>query len=222
MRVALWAAGAVVVVLAAAQLVLPRIAERVVRERAGRYGMVLSAHVGAFPAIELLWGHAQSATVRAGSLRLSSAQAVDMLWSARGVTDVDLTAAGLRVGPLQLRQVSLRKRRGILHLQATLSEADLQAAMPAGVRLQRLLSHDGRVEVSALGGLFGADTSVQVLLEPREGRLVAQPQGPTLAGLPAVTLFSDPRLRIEGVGVAGPSGRPPNWRLSLRASLRGG
>jgi hypothetical protein len=49
--------GLVVIV---GQLVLPGIAAQRLRDQLARNGQVLSANVHAFPAIELLWHHAES------------------------------------------------------------------------------------------------------------------------------------------------------------------
>ena len=52
-----------VVLLGVAQLVLPGIAAQRIRTQLDRYGQVQSISVSAFPAIELLWHHADSVTV---------------------------------------------------------------------------------------------------------------------------------------------------------------
>ena len=52
---ALAPAGAIVVVLIVAQLVLPGIAAQRIRDRLSRSGTVLGVQVDAFPAIKLLW-----------------------------------------------------------------------------------------------------------------------------------------------------------------------
>src|SRR5450755_588013 len=66
-------AAVVVVVLGVAQLVLPGIAAQRLRDQLARSGQVLSVHVSAFPAIELLWHHADSVVVRMGSYSSASA-----------------------------------------------------------------------------------------------------------------------------------------------------
>ena len=60
--------------------------EQVVRARVEKYGTVKSVNVKAWPAVELLWGKADSVKVRAGSLKLSPAQTVELLGEAHGVT----------------------------------------------------------------------------------------------------------------------------------------
>jgi len=67
-RIALGTAATVVAVLGLTQLLLPGIVAQRMRDELGRYGVVKSATVSALPAIELLWGHAQSASVRPGGV----------------------------------------------------------------------------------------------------------------------------------------------------------
>ena len=55
--------------LVLAQLLLPRIAASRISSRVGRYGTVQSVSVSAWPAVELLWGHADSVRVKAGASR---------------------------------------------------------------------------------------------------------------------------------------------------------
>ncbi|MFZ0377875.1 MAG: hypothetical protein WAL38_08625, partial [Solirubrobacteraceae bacterium] len=63
---ALGVAGLVLLVLVVAQLVLPGIAADRLRDQLARSGTVISVKVSAFPAIELLWGDADSVVVRLG------------------------------------------------------------------------------------------------------------------------------------------------------------
>jgi hypothetical protein len=102
-RIALGTAATVVAVLGLAQLLLPGIAAQRVRDQLGHYGVVKSATVTALPAIELLWGRAQSATVSAENLDMSFSQAAELLWKARGVQRIDMTAESMRLGEAALR-----------------------------------------------------------------------------------------------------------------------
>ena len=56
-------AGAIVAVLVLAQLLGPAIAARVVRGKVARSGTVHSVKVTAWPAVKLLWRHADEVTV---------------------------------------------------------------------------------------------------------------------------------------------------------------
>jgi hypothetical protein len=225
-RIAAWLAGAIILALVLAQLFLPGIAASRVRARVGKYGTVRSVTVTAWPAVKLLWGSADSVTVRAGSLNMSTAQTVKLLGEARGVRDMRLTAESVREGPLSLSEASFQKHGDALRAQARASRADVEKALGEGVELRLLSSHDGQVEVSVSGGLFGVQASVDAVARAQEGKLVVHPTGFLLGGL-KLTLIDNPRVYVEGVGasaVAGASGLsgevPAGYRLSIWASLR--
>jgi hypothetical protein len=223
LRLGLGVLGVVVVVLVGAQLLLPGIAARRARDRVARYGTVLGTHVSAVPAIELLWGHGDSGSVVAGSLAMTSTQGVDMLWEGRGITDMQLTAASMQVEGVRLRAVSVRKRGSAVTVEGTVGESDLRGVLPLGLEVHSLSDAGGHVLAQATGSVLGVSATVQVDVHAAEGRLVAEPQGLPLAGLATVTIFSDPRLRMESVDVAplASTGGPASLRLVLRGTLVG-
>jgi hypothetical protein len=210
------------VLLIASQLLLPALAARAVRQRVGRYGPVLSVHVSAFPALQLLWEHGQSATVRTGALSMTSAQASDLLWSARGFDALDVSSASVLMGPTRVDALSMKKRGHSLQVLATLTPADVRAALPAGVQVQGLAAGaEGTLEVTLGGELFGISASVATLVQVSEGKLVAAPRGLSLGGLTQLTLFSDPHLYVNSATftpLPGGGGGGQSWRLALRAS----
>jgi hypothetical protein len=178
--------------------------------------------VKARPAVELLWGKAESVDVKAGSLRLSKAQTAKLLGEAHGVKSLRASAESVKEGPLQLYDASLQKHGDALSGAAWASAADLKTALGEGLEVQLLHSGAGRVQLSVAGGLFGVKASVEAVAESQEGDVVVHPVGFLLEGL-KLTLLAEPDLYIEGVGasaVAGPSGRGAGYRLSFRASLR--
>jgi hypothetical protein len=224
LRLALWPIGALVVALGLAQIFLPKIAASRISSRLGRYGDVRSVHVSAWPAVELLWGDADAVTVRARSISVSPAQTGRLLHEARGLHKLDLSAATTREGPLPLHDVSLRKRGAKLHAQASLSRADVKAALPPGYDVQLLGSSRGQVRVRASGGLFGVGASVDAVAQASQGKLIVRPQGFPLQAL-KLTLFSDPRVHVEGVGArrtdaGGGEAGGAGYVLSIDASLR--
>jgi LmeA-like phospholipid-binding len=221
-RIALGALGAIVVVLIVAQLVLPGIAARIARDQLGKYGTVREVSVHAFPAIALLWGRAQSATVRAGNLRMSDSQFDGFVPRMRGIERLDMTAESLQLGPLRLSDLRSEKRGEQFTVRGTLTQADLRSALPAGVDVRVLESTSAGVEVRVSGSLFGVGASVLALLSAQEGKLVAQPQGFPFAGLARITLFSDPRLFVQGFDLSAQpdGGGDPGYELTLRATLR--
>jgi hypothetical protein len=218
-RIAVGLAGAVVLLLALAQLILPRLAASRISSRVGRYGRVQSVSVSAWPAVELLWGHVGSVRVRAQSLALSPAQAAALLWEARGTASMDVSAEHVQLGSLRVTDASLRKRGSAMSAQALTSEADVKAALPPGFGVQLLRSEHGEVEVQATGGLFGVGASVNAVAGASDGKLVAHPLGFLVEAL-QLTLFSDPHVYVEGVGASVQSERPLSYRLTISASLR--
>jgi hypothetical protein len=226
LRVALGVAVVAVGGLALAQVVLPPLAGKRVRERVGRYGEVREVTVSAFPAVELLWGRADSVTVTTGPLAATPAQVASSLWEARGVgsmtvisSSATLRVAGLPYG-VTLSGVDMRKRGETIETTATLTQKELDGALPGGFRVQPLSSVGEGVRARVSGGFFGVRASITALISPREGRLVAEPEGLPFGGLAAVTLFSDPHLKVVSIGVQPQRPQPLTYALSLRAILR--
>jgi len=217
-RIALWLVLVVVVLLAVAQVVLPLIAVSRIKSRVGRYGTVESASVSAWPAVKLLWGSVDSVKVKARSLTLSPEQAASLLWEARDTASMDVSAERVDVGGLRVTDATLSKRGSVLSAQAFTSEADVKAALPAGLGVRLLRSEAGEVEVQATGGLFGISASVNAVAGASDGKLVAHPLGLLVEGL-QLTLFSDAHVYVEGVGASVSSEQPLTYRLSMSARL---
>ncbi len=219
MRVSLLLAGALALLAALAQVLLPRIAAGRISSRVGRYGHVVSVSVSAWPAVELLWGDADSVTVRAGALALSPAQASALLWEGRGAARMDVSAATVRLGPLALDDATLRKRGSSLSALALTTQAQVRDALPAGVGVRLLDSVAGQVQVEVRGGLFGIGASVQAVAQPRQGTLIAHPVGALLEGF-QLTLFSDRHVYVEAIGAGVARRSPLTYALTMQASLR--
>jgi LmeA-like phospholipid-binding len=220
-RVALWVAGALVVLLGLAQIFLPEIAASRISDRIGRYGSVDSVHVSAWPAIELLWKHADSVKVHATQLRVSPAQTGKLLEEASGTDRVEVNVDSAREGPLALRDVRFHKRGSRMSATAHLGTADVTAALPPGIGVQLLGGGGGKVEVRASGGLFGVGASVDAVAEAEGGKLVVHPRGLLLEAI-KLTLFSDPRVYVTGVSASratGPGG-VAGYLLGMTATLR--
>jgi LmeA-like phospholipid-binding len=220
-RIAVALAGGIVLVLVVAQLLLPGIAAHRISTRLSRYGSVESVSVKAFPALKLLWHNADSVTVKARSLELTPAQTASLLWEARGLNQIDLTASSVTEGPLRLHDVSVHKRAKSLTGRGQMSATDANSALPEGFGLQLLPSEGGEVKVRASGGLFGVGGSVDAVVLASDGELVARPIGFPLDAL-TLTLFSEPHVYVAGVGahaVSGPGGAI-SYQLAIRASLR--
>jgi hypothetical protein len=216
-----------VLVVVLAQAFLPTLAAKRVSSRVARYGTVRSVSVSAFPAVELLWGKADSVNVSAGSLSVPASKVASLLWEAHTVDDVTfgvdsatLTGIPSLAKGLTVSDLRTRKRGSSIQASATLTQQQLDEDLPSGFRIEPIASGDGDVEARASGGLFGVQASITVLVKPVEGRLVAEPQGFPLASLATVTLFSDPHLKVESVGVGVLRSQPLTYGLSLVATLQ--
>lgn len=219
MRLLLSLAGGLVLLLALAQVLLPRIAASRISSRVGRYGKVRSVSVSAWPAVKLLWGDADSVRVSAGSLTISPVEIGSLLSEARGAHSMDVSAESVRLRTLRVTDATLSKRGSALSAQALVSEADVKAALPAGFGVRLLRSEAGHVEVQATGGLFGVGASVNAVAGASDGKLVAHPLGFLIEGL-QLTLFSDPHVYVQGVAASVASEQPRSYRLTMSARLR--
>jgi hypothetical protein len=220
-RVVLWLIGVLVVLLALAQLFLPRIAASRISSRIGRYGHVTSVHVSAWPAVKLLWKDADNVTVRASSVSVDPAQTDRLLTEARGVAKLELRAERAREGPLAVSDVHVEKRAHELHASAFASAADVRAALPPGFDVQLLSSERGTVEVRASGGLFGVGASVTAVAEAREGKLVVRPRGALIEAF-KLTLFDEPDVQLTALAAraATGAGGEAGYELEASATLR--
>jgi hypothetical protein len=214
-----------VLALLLAQALLPGLAAHRVRARVARYGAVSSVSVKAFPAIKLLWGKADSVGVHARTLSVSPAQIGSLLWEAHDVStmtvladEATLSTSALPNG-LMLSHIHMAKHGSAVSASATLTQQQLNAAFPSGFRVEPVASGNGQVEARASGGLFGLQASISAVVRPFEGRLITEPKGLPFGGLATVTLFSDPHLKVESVGLSIERSDPLTYGLSLTAAL---
>lgn len=209
-----------------AQAILPTLAAHRLRGRVARYGTVSSISVKAFPAIELLWGKADSVEVHAGAISVPSKEIAKLMWEAHGVTDLTMSAqaATLTAIPnltkgITVRDLHTEKRGSAIMVSASLTQQQLNEALPSGFSLEPVASGDGKIEAKASGGLFGLQASINAVVRASEGRLVTEPKGLPFGGPLTITLFSDPHLRVQSVGLSIERSDPLTYGLSMRASV---
>jgi hypothetical protein len=191
----------ILIVLIVAQLVLPGIAAQRLRDQLARNGQVLAVQVHAFPAIELLWHHADRVTISLGRYRTPAGKLGGSLRQANSVGSLRATARELDVGLLQLRDASLVKQGSRLIGSATVTEADLRAAVPILDSLTPVASTGGQLVLQGTAGLFGITATVQALVHAVAGRLVVSPNVP-LGGLATITVFSNPHVAVQSVAAS--------------------
>ncbi|HWD74241.1 MAG TPA: hypothetical protein VG371_03835 [Solirubrobacteraceae bacterium] len=189
----------VVVVLGIAQLVLPGIAAQRLRDQLSRSGRVLNVQVSAFPAIELLWRHADKVVIRMARYRSTPAALPAKLNQAAAVGTLDVSAQEFADGLLTLHDARLVKRGNQLTATATVDEADLRSAVPILTSVTPVASGDGRLTLRGTASLFGFTGSVDATVSAQDGKLVVAPGIPFF---PTLTLFSDPHIGVESVSAS--------------------
>jgi hypothetical protein len=215
-------AGAIVAVLALAQVLLPGIAARMVRAKVGKYGTVKSVKVKAWPAVRLVWGEAEEVKVAAGQLKVSPQETVALLKEAKGVERVKASAESVEEGKLRLTNTRLEKHGKALRAEGEVSKEDVKRALPEGVEVALVSSEKGAVEVRVSGGLFGVSASVDAVARAEDGKLVARPTAFPLDAL-KVTIVEAPSVYVEGVqarALRRGEGGGEKYELSMWASLR--
>lgn len=211
------AAGLLVVLLAAVQFVLPRIAAGVVRGRLGGSEQVVSASVHALPAIKLLWGRADRVEAHVRNYDAEGAEIADELVETEAVDALDIRIDRLLVARgLVLEDARVVKHDDLLEGQVVLDPAQLVAVLPAGVDVRPVATDDGSVVLQGRAGLFGLGTSMRLRVVTVGGRVVVRPESGLLAALANYTLFADERVAIESV-TATPL---PDGRFLYRAAAR--
>jgi len=206
----------VVVLLAVAQLVLPGIAAQRLRDRLSQSGTVEKVEVDAFPAIELLWHHADRVVVRMASYSSTPGTLSRTLDAITDTGTLDAFTNRLDTGLLTLRDATLTKRDNGLRAAGTVTEADLRSSLPVLDSVRPVGSSGGQLTLQGTATVLGVTATVDVTVGPRGGALVAAPDLP-FGGLATITLFSNPQIAVQGVA-ATPT--PRGFALSARARIR--
>lgn len=215
---------AIVLVLAvaglavASQLLLPGLAERRLRSELGEVGTVERVDVSAFPAVKVLAGRADRIVVRMSRSQPGQAKLADLLDRTRRTGELDVRVDELTVGPLRLRDATLRKEDDVLIGQASVTDADLQAAVPPGLDVRPVSSSGGQLVFEGTASAFGRSLTVRARVLATDGRLLVAPDVP-FGGLASLTVFADDRVAVESVAAGRRSG---GFILAGRARLRDG
>ncbi|MHB8691811.1 MAG: hypothetical protein ACYDHH_11230 [Solirubrobacteraceae bacterium] len=236
-------ASLLVVLFVLTELVVPPIAADRLRTRLQAHGMVERLSISAFPAIELLWGSADSVLVRMGAYdtarihpgvvgasgsaassptpaRVGPARKVaNFLVSTAATDQLDASAQTFRAGRLVLVDVTLTKRGSELAASGLLTAAALRAAVPSGYALTPLPGGTGGPLLRGSVHILGETLSLDAGLRIKNGGLVLEPDivgfFPSFLSL---SVFNDPRIRVQSIGV---TGIPGGWRVSATGELTG-
>ena len=203
-------------VLVIAQLVLPGIAASRLRTQLSKSGTVLSVSVRAFPAVELLWGQADSVVVRMGRYQAGASEIGSKLGAAADVGTLDVSAQELQSGLLTVRDARLRKQGNELIATAVVRQADLRSAVPFLDNVQPVASSEGQLILRGTASLLGLSASVDAVVAARDGALVVAPDVP-FGGIATITLLNDPHVRVQSVSAVTV---PGGFRLLAQARVQ--
>ena len=218
-RAALVVVGGVVVLMIGAQFVLPDLAERRLRDDLNAVGDVRSVSVSALPALKLLWHRADAVDVDLRSYESGTGILADFLARTERTDDLDVRVDRLRAAILTLSDVTLRKRGDELAASASVRTEDLAATLPQGFELTPEATGDGALVLRGTARAFGRVISVRARLEAQEGKLVVSPADiPFVGGLLTLTVFDDPRVRVQEVGA---TRETDGFTVTARARLAG-
>jgi uncharacterized protein involved in outer membrane biogenesis len=196
--------GAVLVllVLGIAQLVLPGLAADRLRDQLSHHGQVLSVSVSAFPAIELLWHHADRVTVRMASYSADTGTLGSSVAQAGDVGTLDASASTVTAGLLTLHGAELHKRGGQLTGTAEVQEADLLRAVPFLTDVHPVSgsdpAHPGPLVLQGSASLLGISATADATVTTSNGKIVVTPQVP-FGGLATVTVFDNRHVSVDSV-----------------------
>ena len=206
--------GGIVLLLVLAQLVLPGIAAQRLHDRIARSGEDVHVSVSAFPAIELLWHHADKVVIHVSRYRSTPGNLGSLLSQAGDVGTLDATAGELDTGLLTLRNATLTKRGDQLTGTATVTEADLRTAVPFLDSVQPVASGNGQLTLRGTATLLGVTATVDATVAAQDGNLVVAPDVP-LGGLATVTVFDNPHVTVQSV-----SAQPSTGGFTATAQAR--
>jgi hypothetical protein len=204
--IALGVVAVAVIVLIVAQLVLPGVAAQRLRDRLAHSGQVLSVEVKAFPAIELLWHHADNVVIRLGRYRAPAPGNLgNTIRQAGDAASVDASAREFDDGLVRLHNAKLVKRGNELSAQAAVTEADLRSALPILSSVTPVASADSGLTLRGTATVLGVSVTADATVAAQDGRLVVAPNVP-FGGLATITLFSNPGISVQSVGASPDAG----------------
>lgn len=220
-RLLLASAVAVIVLLVAAQILLPRIAESEVRSALGDQATGVHVQVDAMPAVELLWHHADHVAITIDRLTPDRSQGGgtigDMLSGLSAASVVDLRIHDLHAHDMELHDVSLHKDGDLVVGHALVERGALAAGLPDGIQVRPLPGPDGQIRLEGSTSALGTHISVRAALLAAGGRIVVQPLGLPFASLLSIPVFSDSRIAVERLSAVPSQG---GFVISASARLR--
>lgn len=189
-----------VVVYELSQLILPTIAADRIRDSLTTHATGVQVSVSATPALELLFGQADSVTVHIDQLYpLRKRATLGGLFARIGNTDdLDASVQHAMIGGLALQHIVLTKRGTQLRGHATVTRAAIASALPLNLRLAEQNPNPHTLLLSGSTSVLGHTITGTAIVTVEGGSLVIAPDVPLL-GFLHLTLFDDPRVDVQTV-----------------------
>jgi hypothetical protein len=221
-------AGIVVALLVAAQLALPGLAAKRLRSDLAQNGSRVHVDVSAFPAIKLLWHRADSVTISIADYDAeaqgsggSDDDLPGLLAQTKATKKLDVRVGVLNDSLLSMQDVHLRKDGDKLVADVALRKSDIDAALPAHLRLTGRTDDGDGLTVTGQTSVFGDSIEADATIEADDdGSLVLSPddEGLGLGDLVSVPVFEDKRVAVDGISARSTSG---GYVVTVRGHLRG-
>ncbi len=206
-----------IIIFGVGQLVLPPLAAHIARQRLARHGKVLSVTVSAFPAIELVFGDAQTVNVRMASYTAAQTQVAQNLSQSAGVSNLNVVIGEVSSGRLKIGQVTMTKRGHQFTGSGQISEANLRASIPLLQSVTPIASSGGAVTLQGTADVpIVGDVTADAIVGAKGGNVVISGAG-LLDSFLHLTVWSNPRVDVESISGARSTG---GLRLSARWRLK--
>ncbi len=181
------------------QAVLPAIATSRLQSSLEKNGDGVRVAIHAFPAAELLVDRADSVTIHIAQLRPGGHGGLDLLLQrASHTTRLEATVGKLFCDGIELQDVSLRKRGPALHMQASITRAAIQRALPADIQLLGSAEGERALSLRITAHVFGHALSASARVLVHDGTLQISPTASFL-DLAHITLFADPQVAVDAI-----------------------
>ena len=175
------------------ELALPSVAESRMRDQLASFGSVTSVEVSTSPALKMLFGGVERASVQMSSATLDAgAMDPDLLSKADDVEVLEARIETLRAGPLDVESVVLDKRGHALDAAATLHVDQVESLVPgAELKVEQGMM---LLDLSELPLPLPLPGPIQLQIGLEDGKVVARPLGAASALLPTQPLLDRPEL----------------------------
>jgi hypothetical protein len=186
------AAGVVVFLGVASQILIPAFGERAIEDRLTEGGGTAEAKLGAFPAVRLLFGDGERLEAEGSELELALDPESAVFERLDGFSIVDISILDSRAGPLAIESFELQRDGGSTYQLAFSGSASAAGLARAGLDTVDLPG-ESVIDV-VLGELFGDPEAASVPIEldvglsSADGRVQVVSGEGTVAGIPSGAL----------------------------------